>query len=59
MTADNPGRVQTTLEYRPSAGTAMDDPARLAHTYGSEGRVMGQFVALAQREPWLFLPLRG
>ena len=34
---DNTGPVQTTVECRPSAQTAMDGPGRLASAYGSEG----------------------
>jgi|HubBroStandDraft_4_1064222.scaffolds.fasta_scaffold55487_3 hypothetical protein len=36
MTVDNTCGVWTTVEYRPSAQTAMDDPGRCAHYYGSD-----------------------
>ena len=38
LTADNTCQLWTTVEYRPSARTAVDGPGRCAHYYGSEGR---------------------
>lgn len=35
---DGARRAWTTLEFRPSPRPVTDDPGRLAHTCGSEGR---------------------